>query len=202
MAREITSKNIDGITDLVVVAPIREGFIEAYEKITYATRLKLVAEALNRVRVTAREHERIAPFSDVTERILTLLDFRVGIIDKDLFSLSTAEADKHKAPEKQRKLEMKSRRYLYLTATFDGAWEPYMRLIWNPLGPFLDLLFCNCEGYVTATDHSFAEYAQWVRDNQMDSAIFYATTGLTIRDQLILSQRHRACRSSDDIPRG
>ncbi len=183
MSLEITSKNIDGITDLVVVAPIKEGFIEAYENITFTTRLKLVAEALNRVRVAAREHERITPFSDVTERILTLLDFRVGIIDKDLFSL------------KPTTMEMESRRYLYLTATFDGAWEPYMRLIWDPLGPFLDLLFCNCDGYVTATDHSFAEYAQWVRDNQMDSAIFYATTGLTIRDHLYLSKLEQMQRS-------
>ncbi len=195
MAREITSKNIDGITDLVVIAPIKEGFIHAYENITYTTRLKLVAEALNRVRVTAREHERITPFSDVTERILTLLDFRVGIIDKDLFSLRVAEKDAKKQPAEARKMELESRRYLYLTATFDGAWEPYMRLIWHPLGPFLDLLFCNCEGYVTATDHSFDEYAQWVRDNQMDSAIFYATTGLTIRDHLHLSQLEKMQRS-------
>jgi len=180
MQHEPTSKNIDGITDLVVVAPIKEGFINAYENITYATRLRLVAEALNRVRVTAREYERVTPFSDVTERILTLLDFRVGVIDKDLFSL-------HDGPQAQR--------YLYLTATFDGAWEPYMRLIWKPLGPFLDLLFCNCEGYVTAGDHGFAEYAQWVRDNQMDSAIFYATTGLTVRDHLYLGKLEQLQRS-------
>ena len=181
MQHEPTSKNIDGITDLVVVAPIKEGFIHAYENITYGTRLKLVAEALNRVRITAREYERITPFSDVTERILTLLDFRVGIIDKDLFSLPTdAKPNAPQGPQ--------AKRYLYLTATFDGAWEPYMRLIWNPLGPFLDLLFCNCEGYVTAGDHGFAEYAQWVRDNQMDSAIFYATTGLTVRDHLYLNR--------------
>jgi Dyp-type peroxidase family len=198
MLLEITSKNIDGITDLVVVAPIKEGFIEAYENITYATRLKLVAEALNRVRVAAREHERITPFSDVTERILTLLDFRVGIIDKDLFSLRVDEDDKKKDANEPRAMALESRRYLYLTATFDGAWEPYMRLIWDPLGPFLDLLFCNCDGYVTATDHSFAEYAQWVRDNQMDSAIFYATTGLTIRDHHYLSKLERAQRDGND----
>ncbi len=182
MAREITSKNIDGITDLVVIAPIKEGFIRAFENVTYATRLKVVAEALNRIRVSAREHEETTPFSDVTERILTLLDFRIGVLDKDLFSLS---------PENETGSQdsgLKSRRYLYLTATFDGAWEPYMRLIWDPLGPFLDLLFCNCEGYVTAVDHSFDEFAQWVRDNQMDSAIFYATTGLTIRDHLYLNR--------------
>lgn len=192
MAHDITSKNIDGITDLVVVAPIKTGFIHAYENVTYATRLRIVAEALNRVRVTAREHEKITPFSDVTERILTLLDFRVGVIDKDLFALSP---DRRRQGGEESPYPLESRRFLYLTATFDGAWEPYMRLIWDPLGPFLDLLFCNCEGYVTATEHSFDEYAQWVRDNQMNSAIFYATTGLSVRDHLYLNrleQLHRA----------
>lgn len=179
---EVTSKTIDGITDLVVIAPIKEGFIQAYENITYASRLKLVAEALNRIRVSAREFERVVPFSDVTERILNLLDFRVGVLDKDLFGMA------RKAPGK---LELQSRRYLYLTATFEGGWEPYMRLIWRPLGTFLDLLFCNCDGYVTATEHSCEEYLQWVRDNQMDSAIFYNTTGLSTRDQKYLSRIER-----------
>jgi deferrochelatase/peroxidase EfeB len=198
MTREITSKNMDGITDLVVVAPIREGFIDAYENVTYATRLQLVAEALNRVRVAAREHETITPFPDVTERILTLLDFRIGVIDNDLFALEVesqagriAEAAGVAAPA-----SIRSRRYLYLTATFDGAWEPYMRLIWDPLGPFLDLLFCNCDGYVTASEHSFEEYSQWVRDHQVDSAIFYAVTGLTVRDQLYLNRLEQLLRST------
>ena len=184
MAREITSKNIDGITDLVVIAPIKDGFINAYENVTYATRLRIVAEALNRIRVSAREHECSLPFSDTTERILTLLDFRVGVLDKDLFQLDAIGGNTGSH-------ELKSTRYLYLTATFDGAWEPYMRLIWKPLGSFLDLLFCNCEGYVTAGDHDFPTYARWVRDHQMDSAIFYSTTGLTVKDALYLNRLDR-----------
>ena len=176
MAREVSSKSIDGIADLVVIAPIKEGFINAYENVTSATRLRIVAEALNRIRVSAREHESQLPFSDVTERILTLLDFRIGVLDKKLFSLEQDENDDGFA--------LKSRRYLYLTATFDTAWEPYMRLIWDPLGPFLDLIFCNCEGYVTAGDNSCEAFLDWVRANQMDSAIFYATTGNTIRDNI------------------
>lgn len=186
MAHEITSKNIEGITDLVVIAPIKDGFIHAYENITYATRLRIVAEALHRIRVSAREHESTVPFSDTTERILTLLDFRVGVLDQDLFKLNASGGSGTPATH-----ELKSTRFLYLTATFDGAWEPYMRLIWKPLGSFLDLLFCNCEGYVTAGDHGFAEYAQWVRDHQMDSAIFYSTTGLTVKDALYLNRLDR-----------
>lgn len=182
MAREITSKNINGITDLVIVAPIREGFIEAFENVTYETRLRIAAEALHHVRVSAREYEPTVPFSDVTERILTLLDFRVAILDKDLFQID-------------RESGLAGRRYLVLTATFDGAWEPYMRLIWNPLGDFLDLLFCNCEGYVPAGDNSFADYAAWVRSAQADSAIFYSTTGLTVPDQIYLLDFERKQRS-------
>lgn len=181
MAREVSSKNIDGIADLVVIAPIKEGFINAYENVTFATRLRIVAEALNRIRVSAREHEAQVPFSDVTERILTLLDFRIGVLDKKLFSLEQAEPGGQADGDK---FALKSRRYLYLTATFDTAWEPYMRLIWDPLGPFLDLIFCNCEGYVTAGDNSCEAFLDWVSANQMDSAIFYATTGNTISDNI------------------
>lgn len=187
--KEIDSKVIEGISDLVVIAPIKNDFIQAFETITYASRLEIVANALNRMRVAAREYERVTPYSDVTERILSLLDFRVGVIDEDLFAL---------VPEKNGARTQVPRRYLYLTATFDGGFEPYMRQIWRPLGPFLDLLFCNCEGYITATDHSFEEYIQWVRDNQVDSSIFYSTTGITVRDQRYLSNLEKLLRSGDE----
>ena len=183
--KESSSKHIDGITDLVVVAPIKDGFIKAFEAISHASRLELVANALNRIRVAAREFERVAPYSDATERILGLLDFRVGVIDNDLFGLVRRDAGK---------LSLEPKRFLYLTATFDGGFEPYMRQIWRPLGSFLDLLFCHCEGYVTATEHGFEEYIQWVRDNQVDSAIFYSTTGVTVRDQKFLTRLERAQR--------
>jgi len=184
--KEVASKTMDGISDLVVFAPIREGFIKAFETVTYASRLEIVSNALNRLRVAAREYERVTPYSDVTERILSLLDFRVGVIDEDLFGLARSGGGKH---------VLKPKRHLYLTATFEGGFEPYMRQIWRPLGPFLDLLFCNCEDYVTATEHSFDEYVQWVRDNQMDSAIFYNTTGITVRDQKYLSSFEKAQRA-------
>src|SRR3546814_18618622 len=81
MAREVTSKILDGINDLVIMAPIREGFISAYEPVTYATRLRVIGEALNDVRATAREYETITPIADASERILSLLDLKAGNID-------------------------------------------------------------------------------------------------------------------------
>jgi len=210
LKRETTSKTIGGITDLVVWAPVREGFIHAFENITYETRLKLTAEALHKVRVSAREHEVIAPFPDTAERILSLLNFRIGIVDDKLFRLEAA------ADPANPTLALTPRRYMYLVATFDGPWEPYMRLIWDPLGPFLDLLLCNCvpygdpvrqpdddvslDGYRLAQETTFEDYADWVRAHQLDPAIFYSTTGLTVRDQIYLAKLEKTQRTLDPVP--
>lgn len=180
MAREVSSKSIDGIVDLVVWAPVKEGFIHAFENVTYATRATLVAEALHKVRASLREHEIETFYSDTTERILSLFDFRIGIVDRDLLAADPARG--------AAMASVRPRQYLYVVATFDAALEPYMRLIWHPLGAFLDLLLCNCEGYRPATETPFAEYLQWVRDHQIDSAIFYATTGLSVRDEIYLTK--------------
>ena len=62
-----------------------------------------------------------------------------------------------------------------ITATFDGR-GPYMRLIASA-GTVLDLLL-QLRRLCHGEQHSFDEYAQWPRQSE-DSAIFYATTGLT-----------------------
>ena len=188
--RDVSSKDIDGISDLVVWAPIKQGFIEAFSNVTYETRLRVVAEALHSVRKSAREHELLEPFSDTAKRILSLLDFRIGIVDRELFQAQPGDDDS--------KPQYRPRKYMYLVATFDGPWEPYMRLIWEPLGAFLDLVLCNCEGYVPSVDNDFETYAQWVRDNQLDSAIFYSTSGLTVKDKIYLSDIEEILRSSSN----
>lgn len=179
LRRDVTSKEIDGVTDLVVWAPIKEGFIDAFVNATFETRLRVVAEALHNVRKSAREHEDFEPYADTAKRILSLLDFRIGIVDRDVFG-------EYQVPSTERKT-LRPRKFMYLVATFDGPWEPYIREIWRPLGYFLDLVLCNCEGYVAASDSSFEEYATWVRDNQLDSAIFYSTSGLTVEDKIYLT---------------
>ena len=179
LRRDVTSKEIDGITDLVVWAPIKEGFIDAFVNVTYETRLRVVSEALHSVRKSAREYEDFEPYADTAKRILSLLDFRIGVVDRDVFG-------EYKVPSTNR-TTLRPRKYMYLVATFDGPWEPYIREIWRPLGYFLDLVLCNCEGYLPASENSFEDYSQWVRDNQLDSAIFYSTSGLTVEDKIYLS---------------
>src|SRR3546814_12885905 len=80
MAREVASKILDGINDLVIMAPIRDGFIPAYEPVTYATLLRVICEALNDVRATAPEYAKVKPSAHAPEPILSLPDSKTGSI--------------------------------------------------------------------------------------------------------------------------
>ena len=160
--KPLSSRHLDGLSDLVVSAPIKEGFIDAFEHVTYETRFRIAMDALFKLRSTSREYNLIKPLLDTTERINSIRSFRLAIIE-----IPT---------------ETKTEKRLLEAVTFDRPWEPYIRTIWDPLGPLLDLLLCNCEGYVTAVDHSFEQYAQWIRDNQVDTGFFYATTALSVGD--------------------
>src|SRR3546814_13022875 len=80
MAREVASKILDGINDLVIMAPIRDGFIPAYEPVTYATRLRVLCEALNDVRATTREYDKVTPFAVAPNALLPIPTFKGGTI--------------------------------------------------------------------------------------------------------------------------
>lgn len=188
--RDVTSKNIGGISDLVVWAPIKEGFIDAFGNVTYASRLRLVTEALNKLRKNVREFQFTEPFADSTKRILSLLDFRIGIVERDIYGFGGAD-DKNQET-------LRPRQYMYLTATFDGPWEPYMRQIWRPLGNFLDLVLCNCEGYLPAYTTDFEAYIQWVRDHSLDTGMFYLVMNKTVKDHLYLGEIERIERETED----
>lgn len=188
--RDVTSKNIGGISDLVVWAPIKEGFIDAFGNVTYASRLRIVTEALNKLRKNVREFQLSEPFPDTTKRILSLLDFRIGLVERDIHGYG--------APDDPNKDQLRPREYMYLTATFDGPWEPYMRQIWDPLGPFLDVVLCNCEGYILAQESSFEDYIQWVKDHSLDTGMFYLVTEQTVKDHLYLEEIEKIDRRTDD----
>lgn len=184
--REVATRAFDGIGDLVVVAPLRDGFADTFETVTFETRARMAAEALHNIRLSAREFESVAPYSDTTARILNVLDFRLGVFDKNMLGDVAGKG-------------FGAKRYLFLTVTFDSGWEPYMRMIWHPLGSFLDVFFCNCEGYRPAGDHSFEDYIAWVRSAQVQSSIFYSASSLTVADQLWLKAADTLWRSDDPM---
>jgi Dyp-type peroxidase family len=175
MAKLISSKHLESVSDLTLTAPIKQGFIDAFEAVTYETRLGKLLEALFKIRSTAREYSKIKPFVDSAERIQSLLDYRLAILD---------DCEPHR---------------LMLSATFDKPFEPYMRLIWRPLGPLLDVIFCNCDGYVTATGHNFPQYLDWVRRAQVDTNFFYSANGFSVGDVDYLLKVERLIRENQPI---
>ena len=170
-----TSLHLESISDLTVAARIKPGFVPAFESVTYEGRLRLVLKGLFKMRATAREYYSIKPFVDTADRIQALRSFRFAILPGEPGEPSR----------------------LLLAVTFDRAWEPYMRLIWRPLGDLLDLVFCNCEDYKPAFSNSFEDYAAWVRRNQAETNFFFASTGLSVGDLSYLEQTERLYREGD-----
>jgi Dyp-type peroxidase family len=152
----LSSKQLNGHSDLTILAPLKKGFIDALDTCTYETRARIVLKTLNNLRLSSREFSEIKIFSDTVDRIESIHSFRVAILE----------------PSKQ----------LLLAVTFDRAWEPYIRDIWGVLGELLDVIFCNTEDYVSAYESDFEKYANWVRSHQVDTNFFYSESELTVID--------------------
>ena len=177
--KPISSKHLKGINDLVVAAPLKPGFIDAFEHVTYETRARIVLDAFQKMRLVSSDYNLISVLLDSAELIQSIRSFRLAIVEIE----TETSVDKR----------------LVLAVTFDQPWEPYIRQIWNPLGRMLDVVFCHCQGYVTAVDHSYEEYARWVRDNQVDSGFFYVTSGLTVADFSYLTEIERLHRETPPV---
>ncbi|CAN5139043.1 hypothetical protein BH11PSE10_BH11PSE10_20370 [soil metagenome] len=166
------STQLQGITDLTVLCPIKPGFIEAaFDTETQVERLRRVLSTLNGIRIFSREDSPMpSPFADPVGRFQSIHFFRFAVVDP-----APAEA-------------LTGGHQLLLNVTFDGGWEPYMRLIWKPLGTLLDLIFCHNASYPQAWRCSFDEYIRWVRANEVRGRFFYADSGASVADAAYLKQ--------------
>ena len=155
---------LQGITDLTVMAPVLRGLVPGtFNTCSYVRRLHVVLRVLNSVRQASRESSLQGnPFADSIGRFRSIHFFRFAVVPP---------AD-----------PLTGRYQLLLNVTFDGGWEPYMRLVWGPLGKLLDLIFCSCEGYPLASQGSFDDYVRWVRRQEVPSTFFYADSPATVAD--------------------
>lgn len=161
--------SLQGITDLTVLSRIKPGFVPgAFNTFTYADRLTKVLRVLNVIRQASRESAlQRSPFPDSIGRFRSIHFFRFAVIPR-------ADAA---GPDQ-----------FLLNVTFDGGWEPYMRIIWKPLGKLLDVMFCNTEDYPMAFQCSFEEYMRWVRKHEVAGSFFYADSAATVGDSYYLRQ--------------
>jgi len=171
MGSQVTSKHLQGITELTLVADVTPGLIKSLDTCTYETRLALVMRTLSGLRSSSREHSPIRPFSDTVERIQEIHSFRLAVI--------------------QPKPGEGVTKRLMLAVGFDGGWEQYIRRIWRDLGPLLDVMFCNTTDYKISVDTSFRDYVAWIRSKQVEAGFFYNASGLTVTDLQYLRQLER-----------
>ncbi len=154
----VKSRTLGGSSDLTLLAPIKPGFIDSLDSVTYKTRIKRVLATLHGARQTSYEYAAARLLSDSIERVGVILSVRVAVLE----------------PEDK----------VLLVVTFDGNWESYIRVLWDKVGTLLDLIFCSTVDYVTAYNHRFDEWTQWAARVQVESAFFYGPPEFTARDML------------------
>ena len=173
--------SLAGATNLALMAPVREGILApGFEPISYLERLHRLLDAMHASRRNARESEMLrSVFPDAIGRFGIISGFRYALM-----------------PPSEAGVQ---RWHLSLNVTFDGGWEPYMRVIYRDIGPLLDALLCHCEGYPGSRTSDYDTYCRWVRSAEFAAGIFYTDpSGATLSDQNYLASVERIQRDHTD----
>src|SRR5262249_22249813 len=159
------------------LAPIKHGMVIGFEPISHRERLHKVLDALFSARKNVRESELLQPvFPDSVGQFGIIDHFRYTIVPP------VPELPDDKQPDN-------GTWHLSLNVTFDGGWEPYMRVIYRDLGPLLDLLFCHCDsGYPNSRISTYEDYCAWVRRNEVAGGTFYADSVMPLGDHDYLAR--------------
>lgn len=178
---EVKTPSLAASTELVVMAPIRRGFVPSLDTITYKSRTKLLLKILHAGRQSQHEYRPLRAVSDAVERVGVIRSLRVAVVE------GRSDIDDR----------------ILLSVHFDGSYEAYVRTIWQRAARLLDLIFCNAEGYVTGWDHPFDDWDAWIRSVQVSTPFFYATPGITYPDQTYLQMLERRDRggTGDELKR-
>ena len=164
-----------GTSDFRVMAPIKKGFVPSLDATTYKTRVKLVLRALNGGRAIAYEKELARVLSDSVERVGRIHSVGIAVLEPEDNAEDAVD-------------------YVLLTATFDGSWEAYVRVIWQKAARLLDLIFCNTEGYVLGYENTYENWGIWLKSKQTEAYFLYATPDLTVDDTRFLRMEERVYR--------
>jgi Dyp-type peroxidase family len=170
----VKTRSLSGSSDLTLLAPIKQGLVPSLESVTYKTRVKRLLKTLNAGRSSSHEYALLRPISDAVERVGKIHSVRVAVLE----------------PEDK----------VLLAVTFDGAWDSYIRVLWQKVGALLDVIFCNTIDYVSAYDHSFEEWVAWAHRVQVETAFFYGKPAHTVDDVFYLKEQETLHRKSPAQP--
>jgi deferrochelatase/peroxidase EfeB len=173
----VNTPSLSGSSELLVIAPIKPGFVPALDAVTYTSRAKLLLRALHAGRKNAHENNLFRAVSDAVERVGVIHTLRVAVLEPDESSQAGS---------------------ILLSVNFDGSYEAYVRTIWQKSSRLLDLIFCNTVGHVTGWDHSYEAWSTWLRSRQIDTPFYYGAPSLTKSDVTVLRMQDRFQRRSAD----
>ncbi|HET9930627.1 MAG TPA: hypothetical protein VFQ35_08065, partial [Polyangiaceae bacterium] len=170
MPTVVTSKHLQGTTELTLIAEIKPGLVPVPEPMSYAFRLRRVLDFLFQARQAAVERFGQVGNAGPLERLRMLHFVHWSIHDAD--------------------------RKLLLAVSFDGPWEPYIHSIVEEAGPILDVIFSHCDGYAgKSCFDGYEAFSAWVRERQINCDFFYAgAPDVTVDDVRYLQEfeRHHA----------
>src|SRR3978361_2276370 len=164
----IKSGNLAGTSDFRCAASIKKGLVPSLDTMTYKPRVKRVLHGLHGGRAGGFEYELARVLSDAVERVGVIHSVGIAVLE----------------PEDK----------VLLTATFDGAWESYVRVIWQKVSRLLDLVFYNTEDYVIGYENSYEKWGKWLKNAQSEAYFLYTTPEMTVDDTRYLRMQERAYR--------
>src|SRR5687768_11697984 len=177
MPAEATSQHLRNADELLLLVPLKKGFVQYPERLTsYASRLRGVLSLL--FRPTQNTLERtLMPTASAIDALQNLYHFHYGVV------------------------EHLERPHLMLSATFDSSWETYFHNLVDNVGDFLDAIFCHCENFEgRSCKDGYEAFADFVREHQVQSGIFYsAHADLTVDDIRLLRNVARGLPLSEPI---
>lgn len=124
------------ISRLTLTAPFKQGLAPALASRSYAARATQLFETLNAHWTSWRGQPWSQAYSNVVAVVPGLHSLRLVVIVQPGTIL--------------------------LETSFEGDLAPYLKSLKSALGPLLDVIFCNCDGYAGTREQSDAEFAAWV----------------------------------------
>lgn len=174
----VPTPSLAGTSELLVIAPIKPGFVPTLDAVTYTSRAKLLLRALHAARRNAHEYNLFRAVSDAVERVGVIHTLRVAVLEPD---------------------QPGSAGSILLSVNFDGAYEAYVRIIWQKASRLLDLIFCNTIDHVTGWDHSYDAWSAWLSSRQVDTPFYYGAPSATKGDLTALRMQDRYQRRQANV---
>ncbi len=173
MANEATSRQVWNASELLVLAPVKQGFVPTTLTMSYASRLRLLLTNLYKSRRLAVERDQLQAAGPI-ERLQTLFDSQWTVLPDD--------------------------KHLLVTVSFGSSWELYFQRLVRDAGPALDLIFRHCEGYedyaCVGPDRRlrYQGFARWVREHQLSCDFYYPTAPEVTVDDITYMRKRAAQR--------